>query len=296
MFYYKLYDRIFKSDIQLFNIPQITVSDPIADVIIHAGQFDYEEITQNRYNFILRKDFTIVRIKYGALRINTGNEILYSIKEGYNPECITPYIMGWGIAFVLTQMGYSAFHCSALTYNDQCFFVSGVSGAGKSTTALELIKHGCKYLCDDIAIVDSYENMNIPPAFPIQKVCPDVSLNLDDNLLYSINNDRGKYSYLNISDYCDTPKRLSVIFSLMTGDVPCVEVKEITGIDKFLRIIECLFLELQYALSHLPDEEKFRCLKIAGNVRLYMITRPKDKNTLDEITNTILSIMDKQGE
>lgn len=296
MFFYKVYNRIFESDIQLFNIPQIEVPKNVADVIVHAGQFDYEKLTQNRYNFIIRKDFAIVRIKYGALRINSGNEIIYCINEGYNPECITPYIMGWGIAFVLTQMGYSAFHCSALTRNDQCFFISGVSGAGKSTTALELIKHGCKYLCDDIAVVESYDNMMVPPAFPIQKVCPDVSLNLEDNLLYSINNDRGKYSYLNTADYCDDPKRLTTIFKLITGDVSNIEVKEVTGIDKFLRIIECLFLELQYTVSRLPDEEKFRCLKIAGNIRLFIITRPKDKNTLEEITNTILNIMDKQGE
>ena len=296
MFYYKVYDRIFESDIRLFNIPQIEVTRPDADVTVHAGQFDYNELTQGRYNFIIRKDFAIVRIKYGALRINFGNEIIYNLTEGYSPECITPYIMGWGIAFVLTQMGFSAFHCSALTRNDQCFFISGVSGAGKSTTALELIKRGCKYLCDDIAVVDSYDNMMFPPAFPIQKVCPDVSLDLDDNLLYTINNDRGKYSYLNTADYCDTPKRLTTIFKLMPGDVPNVEVKEITGMDKFLRTIECLFLELQYAVSSLPDEEKFRCLKIAGNIRLFIITRPNGKNTLDEITDTILNIMDKQGE
>ena len=230
------------------------------------------------------------------LRINSGKEIIYSVNEGYPLECITPYIMGWGIAFLLTQMGHSAFHCSALTYKNNCFFISGVSGAGKSSTSLELIKHGCKYLCDDIAIVDTYENMMIPPAFPIQKVCPDVALDLDQDLLYAINNNRGKYSYLNTKDYCDTSKRLTVIFKLMIDDIPKVEVEEITGINKFLRVLECLFFNLQYAQSSLPGDEQFRCLKIAEKVKVYTITRPIGKSTLTEITDIILKTLDKNGD
>jgi len=199
------------------------------------------------------------------------------------------------MALVLTQNGYSAFHCSALVYNDQAFFVSGISGAGKSTTSLELIKHGCKYLSDDIAIINSFEDMLVPPSFPIQKVCPDVSINLSDNLLYEINNDRGKYSYLNLDDFCNTSKRLKIMFVLLIGEGDEVEIKEITGIWKYMKVLECLFLGLQYTVSSLPEEEKYRCLKIAGSIKLYTITRPKNKDTLHNITNTILRII-KQGD
>ena len=296
MYYYKLYNKSFESDIPLFNIPMSDIAYANPDVTIHSGHFDYDILLNSKFNFCISKDDTLVKIKYGALRILSGKEIIYQLTEGYLPECITPYIMGWGIAFVLTQMGYSAFHCSALTYNDQCFFVSGVSGAGKSSTAVRLLNKGCKYLCDDIAIVDTYETMLVPPAFPVQKVCPDQISDLNKEHLYSINNDRGKYAYLNTEDYCNTPKRLSYFFKLMVDDVPQVEVKEITGIDKFLRLIECLFLELQYAYSSIPDDEKFRCLKLAGNIRLFTITRPKDQDTLEEISKIIINILDKQGE
>ncbi len=295
MFYYTLYNRKFLSDIMLFNIPlSTTFSNP--DVTIHAGYIDCDKIFDKSQNFYIHKEYALVRTKYGSLRIDSGKEIIYYLNGDYDPECITPYIMGWGMAFVLTQMNLSAFHCSALSLNNQGFFISGVSGAGKSTTALQLIKRGCKYLCDDIAVVDSFEKMMIPPAFPIQKVCPDITSNLNKDLLYQIKNDRGKYSYLNTDEYCDTPKKLTVIFKLFTGDVSKVEVKEITGINKYLRVIECLFLEVQYLLiNHLPNEEKFRCLKIAGNVRLFSITRPKEQNTVDEIADIIFQIMNKQG-
>lgn len=296
MYHYHIYDFQFESDIRLFNIPLSDFTDTCPDVRIYTGIVNIEDINDKFTNFYIKKDYAIVKISYGVLRINSGKEIIYSINEGYSLESITPYIMGWGIAFLLTQRGHSAFHCSALTHNDKCFFISGVSGAGKSSTSLELIKHGCKYLCDDIAIVDTYENMMIPPAFPIQKVCPDVASDLNKDQLYAINNNRGKYSYLNTKDYCDTPKRLNVIFKLMIDDIPEVEVKEITGIDKFLRVLECLFFNLQYAQSSLPGDEQFRCLKIAEKVKVYTITRPGGKSTLNEITDIILQILDKNGD
>ena len=290
MYSYYLYGLKFLSDILLFNIPLSTPTDLSPDIIIKSGTFCNVTIPKEMGVYI-KTDYAIVRFLYGVIKINSGKEILYAIEDGYSSEHVTPYIMGWGMAFILSQRGYSAFHCSALTINNSCFFVSGVSGAGKSTTALELIKHGCKYLCDDIAIVDSYDNMLIPPAFPIQKVCPDVSLNLKQNNLYTINGDRGKYSYLNIRDFCDAPTKLTIFFQITLSDGNSVEITEVTGIQKYLKVMENLFLIVQYSHSSIPEEEKFRCLKIAGNIRFFTISRPKNKNTLDEITNTILKIL-----
>lgn len=295
MFYYSLYNKSVISDIRLFNIPQTTKSISVPDIIIHNGIICDVFASDNVYLYMF-SDSAYLRFRYGTLQINNGNEIIYSLKNGYNPESITPFIMGWGMAILLTQNEHSAFHCSALCRNNQGFFISGVSGAGKSTTSLELLKHGCSYLADDIGIVDSYENMMITPAFPIQKVCPNISSDLNSNNLYSINNDRGKYAYLNEKDYCNTPKKLTVFFQLLLGETDQVEIKEITGIEKYLKVLECLFLGVKYSSSSFPEPERFRCLKIAGNIRLFTITRPVNKNTLDEITYSILKILDEQGD
>lgn len=290
MYSYLLYGLKFLSDIPLFNIPQSFSTDFSSDIIIKSDHF-HNEIIPKKPGINIKTDYAVVRFLYGIIKINSGKEILYAIEDGYSAEQVTPYIMGWGMSFILSQRGYSAFHCSALTINNNCFFVSGVSGAGKSTTALELIKHGCKYLCDDIAIVDSYDNMLVPPAFPIQKVCPDVSLNLEQNSLYSITGDRRKYSYLNVRDFCDTPTKLTFFFQIILSDGDSIEITEVTGIQKYLKVMENLFLMVQYSYFSIPEEEKFRCLKIAGNIRFFTISRPKSKNTLDEITNTILKIL-----
>ncbi|MBR3579556.1 MAG: hypothetical protein IKN95_00990 [Lachnospiraceae bacterium] len=293
MFFYYLYERKVISDLLLFNIPLSNTIYSSPDIVIHHGDIN-EKYRSAKPGIYTGQNFGLVKATYGTISITGGNEIIYEINKGFDAESITPYIMGWATAIVLTQSGHSAFHCSALERNNQCFFVSGISGAGKSTTALELIKHGCKYLCDDIAIVESYEDMLISPAYPIQKVCTDISSKLDADKLYSISNDRGKSSYLNISDYCNTPKRLKTLFKLEFNDGDHVEIREITGINKFKRLLECLFLGIIYAYSDIPESEKFRCLKIAGNIRLFTISRPKNINTLNEITDNILRILDEQ--
>lgn len=291
MFLYYIYSKYFASDIKLFNIPESHYNVEKPDVIIHQGKIHLNNFPFDKNRLCINNDKFIMQFLYGTLQISSGKEILYEINSGFDAESLTPFIIGWGTAVVLTQMSYSTFHCSALTHNNTGFFVSGISGAGKSTTAISLIQHGCKYLADDIAIIDSFENMMIPPAYPVQKVCHDVSLSLDKELLYSINNDRGKYAYLNISDYCDTPKKLKYFFQLSLSDEDHVEVEEITGVNKFYKIIENLYLSLQYAQTDLPNKEMFQCLKIAGNIRFFLIKRPKGKNTLNEITNCILKIL-----
>ena len=290
MYTYFLYGLGFSSDIRLFNIPETEAST--IDVSIHKGTISYDGVLESQRNFFYDQHFAVLTCTFGELRINDGREIIYSLKEGASSESISPFIVGWGIAFLLTQRGHSVFHCSALSRNDKCFLVSGASGAGKSTTALNLIKKGCLYLTDDLAIVNSFEDMMVPPAYPIQKVCRDVSLTLENDKLYSIHNDRGKYSYLNTDDFCDKPQKLQVIFKLLLSDSDKVTTTEVTGIMKYMKTIESLFFAETYSHFGLPDDDKYRCLKIAGNIRVFTITRPRGMNTLDEITDTIIRIMD----
>lgn len=290
MLHYFMYNICFSSDIPLFNIPQTSFQNP--DVFIHEGNVTYEGIPEDQKFFYLDNNVAVLDFFCGKMRICHGEELVYSIKPGFSSESVTPFIVGWGLSFILTHRKHSVFHCSALSYNNKCFFVSGISGAGKSTTALELIHQGCKYLADDIAIVDSLEDMMVLPAFPIQKVCPDVSISLPQECLYSINNDRGKFSYLNTSDYLDKSQKLFAIIKLTLNDSDDIVVTEETGLSKFYRIMECLFLLEYYSHNSIPNEEKYRCLKIAEKIRVYTVSRPKQKDTREIIAKKIMALID----
>jgi hypothetical protein len=55
----------------------------------------------------------------------------------------------------LVECGASFIHASAVEIDGSCLLISGLGGAGKSTTALNLVLSGrAKYLSDDLAILD----------------------------------------------------------------------------------------------------------------------------------------------
>ena len=57
---------------------------------------------------------------------------------------------------------YHLFHGAALTRNDRGLILAGAAGQGKSSLSLGLVKHGCKFLSDDIACVNPIGNQLIP--------------------------------------------------------------------------------------------------------------------------------------
>ena len=167
----------------------------------------------------------------------------------------------------------------------------GRNGSGKSTTALSLIRRGYQYLADDIVMLRPLDSPNIVPAYPLQKVCGDVAEQLPPEQLLYINEQRDKYAYLNRKDYCHQPKKLSSIFIIRADDEDTVRVEEITGLNKYLRTLECLFLAEVYADVGTPDGDKFQCLKIAEQVRFYMIKRPKYIDTVEQVADCIESLV-----
>ena len=54
------------------------------------------------------------------------------------------------------------FHAAALTWRDSGLILAGISGQGKSSLSLALVKHGCKFLSDDIDCVCPVSRQLIP--------------------------------------------------------------------------------------------------------------------------------------
>lgn len=291
MYQYLLYGLIVQSDIPLYNLIQ-TTGQP--SVFICYGKINYDNLFYDSKDFFYSTDYVCFLTDYGVLAISNGDKIIIEPNSKANHLNLAAYVLGWGMAFIFTQRGYSALHCTALSINNHGFLISGISGAGKSTTALSLINRGCKFLADDIAMLNPPDSMMIIPAYPIQKVCRNIAETLNpDNLLY-INEDRDKYSYYNPTEFCNTPSTLKTIISLRCADIPLVQVEEITGLNKYLRTLECLFLSEIYASVGASNDDKFRCLKLAEKIKLYIITRPFNSNTIDEITDLVLHLVSNE--
>lgn len=287
MYHYLMYGLHVDSVYKFYNIPE---TEGLADVVIRFGTrgIDDIEFYRKRKNMDFSPSLTEFFCSLGFFSVRNGNEIVVVPADGYSDDRILATINGWCMGILLTQRGYSVLHGSAIEYNGKCFVISGVSGAGKSTTALELLKRGGRYLADDLVAIDVKNGCRVIPSFPVQKVCADVADRIGSEKLYHIDEDRDKYAYLNVEQFLGSPMELSDIFWLTTDDVPELKMSEITGLNKYLKIFSCLFITAIYAENGLAFEEKQRCLEIVGHCRLFNVIRPKNRNTLEQICDNIL--------
>jgi len=285
-YYYKVYDVVVESELEIMNLPiESEIEKSFASVRLTDKESEFVPVGE--YGVYYSPKVCALGTAWGTMEVSEGRLIKIYLKEGYNPSDAAPFIIGWGFAFLFNQLGYSIFHCSALNINDKGVIISGVSGAGKSSTTLSLIDLGARYLADDLEIFDPKRSMELIPAYPIQKVCRDVSISLDEKELFHINEGRDKFAYHNEKDYCNKKTKPTHIVLLKLCDGDEIIVKEHTGVDKWIRTMECLYLNEMFASFGIPDKDKQNCLMLAGNVRVLEIYRPQGKDTLSEITKTI---------
>jgi len=169
--------------------------------------------------------------------------------------------------------------------------LAGSSGVGKSTLALGLLEKGCEYLADDIAMVNPKGDLMLQPAFPQQKVCRNIAEKMGTDELLYINEKKDKFAYYNTKDFCDVPRRLTTMFMLNKYDGDKVLVEEVTGVEKLNSILLNLFLLDAYKAMDFTLEEKARCLELAGKITIYRISRPVGKDTVQEIRDTIIQLV-----
>lgn len=86
------------------------------------------------------------------IMVQSGNTILY---QGSELADVVFYLeKDLIIATQLKSTGILFFHAAALTYNNKTVMVVGESGAGKSSMTWGLLRHGFKYLSDELVPID----------------------------------------------------------------------------------------------------------------------------------------------
>lgn len=301
MYRYQIYGVIIESEFELKLLIPACEYNPSQDVITIAERDVEKEVLNILDNANALKKQYEIGLETSAFKniggfylIRGGKEILVKIKEGYTYETISSWILGFCLSMVLLQRQILTVHCSALATENGAILVSGTPGAGKSSLAGKLLEQGCRLMADDVAAVSFTEDTcMVYPAFPFQKLCSNEveKKALDKNKLIYINEDKDKYLVPVIDIFETTPQQLKAFFYIVKAPVEELLFKKLSGFDCFMSVKDNLFLHRLKGKWENTPEVINQCMKIASEGDVYLILRPDNKDTLNEICKKVMDLI-----
>lgn len=294
MHFYMIYGKKVYTDLcfpQLVEIPMLKKED--ADIEICAGSIPEEiKALEKEKNWEFGEKLSWLINLTCWFTVESGRKITYELKNGGREDYLKTYLLGYGLSMLHLQRGEMAIHCSALEKDGRAVLVAGNSGSGKSTTTTALLEAGFSLMADDMAIVGVRDNKAICyPAFPYQKLCRDVAeeRNYDLEELIYIDEDKDKFLVPFEGEFDVAGKELCAIFFLCRQkESEDLITREVEGLDKFHICVNNLFLEELLGAEKYSPAVGSKCLEIASRVKVYLIGRPVEGDTVHERTEYIV--------
>ncbi len=292
MFYYRIYGLNICSDYELDEAIECDAFEK-TDVFISAFEgedklYDMtdEEISRGVFQYHYASDWCGVRFPTdGAFVMKDGKSISYKLYAGFEKLYVNEIILCLALPIIMIQRQIPMMHGSGLVYNNKCFVVSGVSGAGKSTVTNALISEGAKFLADDTVALEIEDgDVFAYPAYPQQKLCPDQVTDQmkQESTLIQLPLEEGmaKYGVRDIHKfYADKKKFDALIVLNPTESVDEPVLEEILGAEAFELFKDNIYqLGIFKKVGFSPELLK-KCLTIINKIKIYKLSRPLDGMT-----------------
>lgn len=298
MYFYYLYGCVLASELEFPQMVAEKDSNAAFDITICDGSMP-EEILQKiqsgmQYEF--GENFSWLQNRTCIFYVEDGKKIVYYLKPGGQERRLKNYLLGFGMSMLFLQRGEMAIHCSALHNGREAILIAGESGSGKSTLANYYLEHGWKLMADDMAVVkyDKEKGAMVYPAFPFQKLCRNVVKEQGysfDEVIY-INEFKDKFLVPYRGEFDITAKPLKKFFMLGIHTGEEVLVQDIQSIGKLQVCLNNLFLRHLLGNQKYSPEIGQKCLELIANVDVYLIARPKDKDSMEEIKNATNQLLE----
>ena len=167
----------------------------------------------------------------GLFEITNGKSVRLSLKKEISKEEIIKNFIFTPMALILFQRRNLVIHASASVVNSQANLFIGMSGYGKSTILLELIKKGHKMLSEDVSAISFSNGAKLQPSFPLIKI--DRTISNTEEICASINNikeDERNRKIYKVQDelYFKSPVKVSSCFLInpIKGEPEIKEIKD----------------------------------------------------------------------
>ena len=298
-YYYKVYGLNVVSDYKLKNVIEIDkvedidveiVAENLPESLLKESQEEKERGYGWTYHFQKRWGFAHF-INHGTFLIKDGSKISYQLKEQYDEFYVSEIFVCLCLNIIMMQKGILSFHGSGIVRKEKGIIICGQSGAGKSTLTTELIESGSKFLSDDIVPVSVNQEVTAYPSYPQRKLCGDVvkkkNIDKESISIFREDHERTKYAINQSKDFIGTPIKVDRIYCLKLDDCETVRMDEISGSDKLKYVIDNIFGKEYYDMMGFGMEQMKKAIKVTNAIRVFVITRPRGKDTLKEIVEQL---------
>jgi len=302
MYYYWAYGLKIKSEIlfpELFPLLEsknFEVELLLGDVPLHQQ----EEIRSSEHQiYIDDKSYKLVLPGIASYWAENGNRIVVQFQESTNQSTVRLFCLSNVFAAILIQRKQIPLHAAALKVDNRLVLICGHSGAGKSTLLASLIKRGFTLFSDDVCVpvADTSEGVFMHSSYPMMKFwkdtytsfsflgAPDVQLRpgLDKAGFYF-------HNQFEVNSY----KPLVVFFIEKSAGISEVSFREVKGAELFQKL-EANAYRGEYLGSIDLRQEHFKLFAdLANQVKGYLVVRPEDLNSVNEITDLVEDVLEKK--
>ncbi|MGL5614704.1 MAG: hypothetical protein ACRDD2_00505 [Sarcina sp.] len=300
MYYYKVYGLNIASYKKIIELIKIDEKEKV-DVFIKTEKI--ERLKKRNLNekkwFHYEKKFSIFKIfNNGYFLIENGQSIIIEEELSSENRVIKAFILGLALGILIHQREEIAIHGSSIIIDEKAIIFTGKSGMGKSSLASIFKENGYKVIADDIAAItfNEKEEPFINMAYPEQKLTENFMKirNYKIENLEFVQEKRGKY-LVDIKDYFSySSKKVKIIFEIVKGDNLEISIEKINNEEKIELILNNIY-GIELISKDKIDLIFFKKIeKLASDILVYRIIRPRNKLTIEQEFSNILNILNEK--
>ena len=213
-----------------------------------------------------------------------------------NEDKMRLYILGSCMGAILLQRKILALHGSAIVIDGKAYAIVGDSGAGKSTLAASFVANGYKILSDDVIPVSlSNKTPIVTPSYPQQKLWSKSleKLGLDKSEFNPLFEREDKYAVPVNENFCNEILPLSGIIELSKRECDQVELSTISSLQAIHTLFNHTYRNFFVPRLGLMEWHFNITAQVSGKVPCYRVIRPSSRFTVEELTDLLLSTINK---
>lgn len=224
----------------------------------------------------------------GRFLVENGRVITLERGAAAEDEMIGLHFADSVLAAALRQNGMLVLHANAVATRRGALAISGVSGAGKSTTLATLLRRGCAMLADDLTVLrpNAEGELEVLPGLAQLCLCKDVATRLGGNVHeLSCRSPRRKFVVPTHGTMAKSPFPLRALYLLCTHAADELRIHRLEGSAKFEALQESIYGPM------LPGEQAAVLPLFATllqQIKVFCVDRPQNRWTADELAEVIL--------